>query len=144
MRVKKESEKPGLKLNIRKMKILRAGPITSWITDGGKKWKQWHFSFLGSKITEDGYCSHEIRRQLLLGRKAMTNLDSMLKRKKYFADKGPYSQSLFFPVVVYGYNSWTIKKAEHRTDPFELWCWRRPLRGPWKAKKSTLNTHWKD
>ena len=144
MKVKEESEKLGLKLNSQKTKIIESGPITSWQIDEKTVETVTDFIFLGSKITADGDCSHDITRHLLLGREAMTNLDSMLKRKKYFADKGPYSQSLFFPVVVYGYNSWTIKKAEHRTDPFELWCWRRPLRGPWKAKKSTLNTHWKD
>ena len=113
MRVKKESEKPGLKLNIRKMKILRAGPITSWITDGGKKWKQWHFSFLGSKITEDGDCSQKIKRCLLLLKKAMTNLDSILKSRDIpLLTEACRIKVMVFPVVMYRYESWTIKKAE--------------------------------
>ena len=114
MRVKKESEKPGLKLNIRKMKILRAGPITSWITDGGKKWKQWHFSFLGSKITEDGDCSQKIKRCLLLLKKAMTNLDSILKSRDItLPTKVLLVKAMVFPVVMYGCESRTVKKAEH-------------------------------
>ena len=95
------------------------------------------FSFLGSKITADGDYSHEIKRCLLLGRKAMTNLDSILKSRDYFANKGPYSQGYVFPVVMYGCESWTIKKAEHsRINAFELWCWRRLLRAPWTARRS--------
>ena len=113
LRVKEKSEKVSLKVNIKKNKDHGIWSQHFMANRRGKSRSSDRFSFLGSKITEDGYCSHEIRRQLLLGRKAMTNLDSTLKRKKHhFADKVPYSQSLFFPAVLYGYDSWTIKKAE--------------------------------
>ena len=130
--MKQESEKAGLKLSIQIGKIMASSPATSWQVDG-KQWKQWETIFLGSKITADGDFRH-----LLLGRKAMTNLDSLLKLRHYFADKGPSSQShgLLFPVVMYGCESWTIKKAEHqRIDAFELWCWRL-LRVLWTARRS--------
>ena len=95
------------------------------------------FIFLGSKITADGDCSHEVKKYLVLGRKAMSNLDSILKIRPYFADKGPSSKVMVFPVVMYGYESWTIQKAEHRRiDAFGLWCWRRLLRVPWTARRS--------
>ena len=113
MKVKDESEKVGLKLSIQKTKIMASGPITSWQIDGETMETMTDFIFGGSKITADGDYSHEIKRCLLLGRKAMTNLDSILKSRHYFADKGPSSQSYGFPVVVYGCESWTIKKAEH-------------------------------
>src|SRR5574337_586201 len=103
----------------------------------GKQWKQCQTIFLGSKITADGDCSHEIKRHLLLGRKVMTNLDSILKSRHYFANKGPSSQGYGFSIVMYGCESWTIKKAElRRIDAFELWCWRRLLRVPWTARRS--------
>ena len=131
-----ESEKAGLKLNIQKTKIMASGPITSWQIDGETVTE---FIFLGSKITADGDCSHEIKRRLLLGRKAITNLDSILEQRHYFADKGLSSQSYGFPVVMYGCESWTMKHAEHqRIDAFELWCWRRLLRVPWTARRSNL------
>ena len=133
MKVKEESENVGLKLNIQKIKIMASGPITSWQTDGET------VSDLilgGSKVTVDGDCSHEIKRCLLLGRKVMTNLDSLLKSRHYFANKGPSSQSYVFSVVMYGYERWTLKKAEHqRINAFELWCWRRLLRVPWTARR---------
>jgi len=128
MRVKEESEKPGLKLNIRKTKIMASGLITSRQIDGWEMETVTDFIFLGSKITADGNCSHEIKRRLLLGRKAMTNLDSILKSRD-IANTGPSSQRYGFSMVMYGCESWTIKKAEcQRTDAFELWCWRRLLR----------------
>ena len=140
MKVKEESEKVGLKLNIRKTKIMASSPITSWQIGGETAETVTDFTFLGSKITADGDCSHEIKRRVLLGRKAMTYLSRLhiQKQRYYFANKGPSSQSYgFFPVVIYGCESWTIKKAEHRrTDAFELWCWRRLLRVPWTARKS--------
>ena len=121
MKVKEESEKVGLKLNIQKTKIMASGPITSWQIDGETMETMTDFILGGSKITADGDYSHEIKRCLLLGRKAMTNLDSILKSRHYFAYKGPSSQSYGFPVVVYGCESWTKKKAEHwRIDAFEL------------------------
>ena len=113
MKMKEESEKVGLKLNIQKTKIMASGPITSWQIDEETMETVSNFIFLGSKITSDGDCSHEIKRCLLLGRKAMTNLDSILKSRDYFANKGLSSQSYGFPVVTYGGESWTIKKAEH-------------------------------
>ena len=132
MKVKEESEKFGLKLNIQKTKIMASSPITSWQTDGERV-----ADFRGSKITADGDYSHEIKRCLLLGRKAMRNVDSILKSRHYFAYKGPSSQSYGFPVVVYGCESWTIKKAKcQRIDASELWCWRRLLRIPWTARRS--------
>ena len=132
MKVKEESEKAGLKLSIQKTKIMASSPITSWQIDGETMGTVTDFIFLGSKITADSDCSHEIKRRLLLGRKAMTNLDSI------FADKGLYSQSYGFLVVMYGCESWTIKKAEcRRNDAFQLWCLRRLLRVLWTVR--TLN-----
>ena len=138
MKVKKESEKLGLKLNIQKTKITASGPITSWQIDGETVETVADFIFLGSKITADGDCSHEIKRRLLLGRKVMTNLDSILKSRGItLSTKVCLVKALVFPVVMYGCDSWTIKKAEHRRiDAFELWCWRRLLREPWTAKRS--------
>ena len=137
MKVIEESEKVGLKLNIQKTKIMASGPITPWQIDGERVETGADFIVLGSKITTDGDCSHEIKRCLLLGRKVMTDLDSILKSRDYFANKGLSSQGYGFPVVMYGCESWTMKKAEHRrTDAFELWCWRRLLRVPWSARRS--------
>ena len=126
MKVKEESEKVGLKLNIQKTKIMASGPITSWQIDGETVTD---FICLGSKITADGDCSHEIKRCLLLGRKVMTNLDSIFKsRDTTLPTKVHLVKAMVFPVVMYGCKSWTIKKAEHqRIDAFELWCWRRLL-----------------
>ena len=137
MRVKEESEKVGLKLNIQKSKIMASGPITSWQIDGEAMETVTDY-FLGSKITADGDCSHEIKRHLLLGRKAMTNLESILKsRDLTLPTKVHLVKAMVFPVVTYGCESWTIKKAEHwRIDAFELWCWRRLLRVPWTARRS--------
>ena len=118
------------------MKILASGPITGWQIDEETMETVRYFILGGSKITADGYCSHEIKRCFLLGRKAMTNLDSILKSRD-FTDKCPSSQSYGFPVVMYGCESWTVKKAEHqRIDAFELWCWRRLLRVLWTARRS--------
>ena len=138
MKVKEESEKGGLKLNIQKMKIMASDPITSCQLDGETVETVADFIFGCSKITVDGDFSHEIKRRLLLGRKVMTNLDSILKsREHYFANKGPCSQSYGFPVVMYGCESWTVRKAECRKiDTFELWCWRRLLTVPWTARRS--------
>ena len=138
MRVKEESEKAGLKLNIQKTKIMASGPITLWQIEGGKVEAVTDFLFLGSKITADGDCSHEIKRRLLLGRKTMTNLDSVLKgRDITLLTKVHLTKYTAFPVVMYGYESWTIKKAEHqRIDAFKLWCWRRLLRVPWTSRRS--------
>ena len=104
----------------------------------GKQWKQWHFIFLGSKMTADGDCGHKIKRRLLFGRKAMTNLDSILKSRDItWPTKVHLVKAMVFPVVMNGYESWTVKKAEHwRTDAFELWCWRRLLRVPWTVRRS--------
>ena len=136
MKMKEESEKAGLKLNIQKTKILASGPITSWQIDGETVETMRDFIFLGSKITADGDCSHEIKRRLLLGRKGMTNLDSILKSRD-ITNKDPSSQSYGFSSSRVGCESWTIKKAEHqRIDALELWCWRRLLRVPWTARKS--------
>ena len=136
MKVKEESEKVGLKLNIRKTKIMASGPITSWEIDGETVETVSDFIALGSKITADGDCSHEIKRRLLLGRKAMTNLDSILKSIT-LPTKVCLIKALVFPVVMYGSESWTVKKVEcQRIDAFELWCWRRLLRVPWTAKSS--------
>ena len=134
----KESEKAGLKLNIQKTNIMASGPITSWQTDGETVETVADFIFLGSKITADGDCSHEIKRSLLLGRKVMTNLDSILKsRDTTLPTKVRLVKAMVFPMVMYGYESWTIKKAERRRiDAFELWCWRRLLRVPWTARRS--------
>ena len=135
MKVKEESEKVGLKLNIQKMKIMASGPITSWQIDGETVSD---FIFLGSKITADGDCSHEIKRHLLLGRKVMTNLDSILKSRDItLPTKVCLVKAMVFPVLMYGCESWTVKKAEHwRTDALELWCWRRLFRVLWTARRS--------
>ena len=138
MKVKEESEKVGLKLSIQKTKIMASRPITSWQIDGETVETMTDYIFLGSKITADGDCSHEIKRHLLLERKGMTNLDSILKsRDIILPTKVHLVKAMIFPVVMYGCESWTIKTAEHqRIDAFELWCWRRLLRGPWTAKRS--------
>ena len=127
MKVKRESEKVGLKLNIQKTKIISSGPITSWHIDGEAMETVRNFILGGSKITADGDCSHEIRRRLLLGRKVMTNLDSILKSRDItLPTKICLVKAMVFPVVMYGCESWTVKKAEHqRIDAFELWCWPR-------------------
>ena len=132
MKVKEESEKAGLKLNIQATKIMASSLITSWQIDGEIMETVLDFIFLGSKITADGDCSHEIKRCLLLGRKALTNLDSILKsRDVTLPTKFHLVKAVVFPVVMYGCESCTIKKAEHqRIDAFELWCWRRLLRVP--------------
>ena len=139
MKVKEENEKAGLKLNIQKMKIMASGLITSWQIDRETMETVTDFIFLGSKITADGDCSHEIKRCLLLGRKTMTNLDSILKcRDITLPTKVRIVKAMVFPVVVYTCESWTIKKAEHqRIDDFELWFWRRFLRVPWTAWRSS-------
>jgi len=128
----------GLKLNIQKTKIMASGPITSWQIGGEIMETVTDFIFLGFKITADGDCGHKIKRCLLHGGKAMTNLDSILKSKDItFPAKVCVVQAMVFPVVMYGSESWTIKKAEHqRIDAFELWCWRRLLRVPWTARRS--------
>ena len=154
MKVKVESGKVDLKINIQKTKIMASRPITSWQIDGETVKTVTDFIFLGSKITADGDCSHEIKRCLLLGRKAMTNLDSILKSRDItLPTKIHLVKAMLFPVVMYGCESWTIKKAEHqRIDAFELWCWRILLRVPWSAARSnqsilkeiSLNIHWKD
>ena len=138
MRVKEESEKAGLKLNIQKTKILASGPITSWQIDGETMETVTDFIVLGSKITADGDCSHEIKRRLLLGRKAMTNLDSILKSRDItLPTKVHLVKATVFPVIMYGRESWTIKQAESwRIDTFELWCWKRLLRVHWTARRS--------
>ena len=138
MKVKGESEKVGLKLNIQKTKIMASGPITSWQIDGETLETVAAFTFLGSKISADGDCSHEIKRSLLLGRKVMTNLDSILKSRGItLSTKVCLVKAMVVPVVMYGCESWTIKKAEYqRTEAFELWCWRRLLRVPWTARRS--------
>ena len=138
MKGKEESEKFWLKLNIQKAKIMSSGPITSWQIFGETMETVTDFIFLGSKIIADGDCSHEIKRCLLLGRKAMTKLDSMLKsRDIIWPTKACLVKAMFFPVVMYGCESRTVKKTEHwRTDAFELWSWRRLLRVPWTARRS--------
>ena len=137
MKVKEESEKVGLKLNIQKTKIMASGPITSWEIDGEIVETVSDFIFWGSKITADGDCSHEIKRRLLLGRKVMTNLDSTLKSRDVTLPTKVCLVKAIFPVVMYGCESWTIKKAERqRIDAFELWCWRRLLRVPWTPRRS--------
>ena len=138
MKVKEESEKVGLKLNIQKTKIMASGPITSCQIDGETVETVSDFIFLGSKITADGDCSHEIKRRLLLGRKVMTNLDSILKSRDIpLPTKVHLVKAMVFPVVMYGCESWTVKTAERRRiDAFELWCWRRLLRVPWTARRS--------
>ena len=138
MKVKEESEKVGLKLNIQKTKIMAAGPITSWQIDGETVETVTDFIFLGSKITADSDCGYEIERCLLLGRKAMTDLDSVLKSRDItLLTKVCIVKSMIFPVVMYGCESWTIKKAKcWRTDTFKLWCWKRLLRVSWTAWRS--------
>ena len=136
--MKEESEKVGLKLNIQKIKIMASGPITSWEIDGETVEIVSDFIFWGSKITADGDCSHEIKRCLLLGRKVMTNLDSVFKSRDItLPTKFHLVKAMVFPVVMYGCESWTMKKVEHqRIDAFELWCWRRLLRVPWTVRRS--------
>ena len=138
MKVEEESEKVGLKLNIQKTKIMASGPITSREINGETVETVSDFIFLGSKITADGDCSHEIKRRLLLGRKVMTNLDSILKNRDITLPiKVHLVKAMVFPVVVYGCESWTVNKAEcWRIDAFELWYWRRLLRVPWTARRS--------
>ena len=137
MKVKEDNEKVGLKLNIQKTKIMASSPITSWQIDGETVETVADFIFLGSKITADGDCSHEIKRCLLLGRKVMTNLDSILKSRDItLPTKICLVKAMVFPVVMYGCESWTVKKAEcQRIDAFELWCWRRLLNVPWTARR---------
>ena len=139
MKVKEESEKVGLKLNIQKTKIMASDPITSWQIDGEKSRNSDRLYFWGSDISAEGDCSHEIKRCLLLGRKAMTNLDSILKSRDIaLPTKVRLVKAMVFPVVMYGCESWTIKKAEcRRIDAFELWYWRRLLRVPWTARGPT-------
>ena len=148
-----ESKRVGLKLNIQKTKIMAPGPITSQKIDGETMETVRDFIFLGSKITADGDCSHKIERHLLLGRKAMTNLDSILKSRDITLPTKVHSvKAVVFLVVMYGCESWTIKRAEHqRIDAFELWCWKRLFRIPWTARisnqsilKEILGVHWKD
>ena len=151
MRVKEESKKFSLNLNMQKTKIMASGPITSWEIDGETVETVADFILGGSKITADADCNHEIKRCLLLGRKVMTNLDSILKsRDIMLPTKVCLVKAMVFPVVMYGCESWTIKKAERqRIDALELWWWRRLLRVPWTARrsnqsKSVLGVHWKD
>ena len=150
MKVKEESEKVGLKLNIQKTKIMASGPISSWEIDGGRVETVSDFIFWGSKITADGECSHEIKRHLLLGRKVMTNLDSIFIT---FPTKVRLVKAMVFPVVTYGCESGAIKKVEYRTiDPFQQWRWRKLLQVPWTSRRSNqsilsrsvLGVHWKD
>ena len=135
---KEGSERARLKLNIKKANIMASGPITSWDIEGGKVEVVTDFLFLGSKITADGDCSHEVRRLLLLGRKVMTNLDSVLKSRDItLPTKVCIVKAVFFPVVTYSCEAWTLKKAEcRRIDVLELWCWRRLLIVPWTARRS--------
>ena len=138
IKVREGNEKAGLKLNIQKMKIMISSPITSWQIDGKKIKTKADFIFLGSKIIADSDCSHEIKRCLLFGRKVMINLDSILKSRDITLSTNVHLvKAMVFPVVMYGSESWTMKKAEcQRTDAFELWCWRRLLRVPWTARRS--------
>ena len=138
MKVKEESKKVGLKLNIQKTKIMASDPITSWQIYGETVETVADFIFLDSKITADGDCSHEIKRCSLLGRKVMTNLDHIIKsRDLTLSTKVHLVKAMVFPVVMYGCERWTIKKAEHRRiDDFGLWCWRRLLKVPWTARRS--------
>ena len=138
MKVKEKSEKVGLKLNIQKTKIMTSGPITSWQIDGETMETVAHFTLLGSKITADGDCSHKMKRRTLLGRKVITNLDSILKSRDItLPTKVHLVKAMVFPVVIYGCESWIVKKAEYqRIDAFELWCWRRLLRVPWTERRS--------
>ena len=142
MKVKEESEKTGLKLNIQKTKIMASGPITSWEIDRETVEKVSDFILGGSKITADADCSHEIKRCLLLGRKVMTNPDNIFKSKDItLPTKVHLVKAVVFPVVMYGCESWAVKKAERRRiDAFELWCWRRLLRVPWTARRSNQST----
>ena len=139
MKVKEESEKVGLKLNIQKSKIMASGPITSWQIEGETMETVRDFIFLGSKITADGDCSHEIKRYLLLGRKGMTKIDSILKSRDTALPRKVFIvKAIVFPVVMYAREIWIINKAEcWRIDAFELWCWRRLLRVPWTARRSS-------
>ena len=143
LKVKEENEKVGLKLNIQKTKIMASGPITSWQIDGKTMETVTDFILGGSKITADGDCSHEIKRRLLLGRKVMTDLDSILKSRDITLPTNVrLVKAMVFPVVMYGCESWTIKKTEcQRTDAFELWCWRR-LRVPWTTRSGGWTTSW--
>ena len=136
MKVKEESEKVGLKLNIQKTKIMASGPITSWKIDGETVKTCQTLFWGGSKITADGDCSYEIKGHLLLGRKVMTNLDSILKSRDFtLPTKVHLVKAMVFPLVMYGCESWIVKKAKHqKIDAFELWCWRRLLRVPWTTK----------
>ena len=138
LKVKEKSEKAGLKLNIQKTKIMASCPITSWQIDGETMETVRDFIFWGSKITADGDCSHEIKRGLLLGRKAMINLGSILKSRDITSStKVNLVKAMVFPVVMYGYENWTIKKAEcQRIDAFDMWFWRKLLRVPWTARRS--------
>ena len=152
MKVKEESEKVGLKLNIQKTKIMASGLITSWEIDGETVETVTDFILRGSIITTNGDCSHEIKRWLLLGRKVMTNPDRIFKSRDItLPTKVRLVKAMVFPVVMYGCESWTVKKAEHRRiGTFELWCWRRLLRVPWTARRSTrpserrsgMGVHW--
>ena len=156
MKVKEDSEKVGLKLNIQKTKIMASDSITSWQIDGQIVETVADFIFLGSKITTDGNCSHEIKRCLLLGRKVMTNLDSILKSRDIsLPTKARLVKAMISPVVMYGCENWTVKKAERRRiDAFELWCWGKLSRVPWTARRSNqsnlkeirsvLGVLWKD
>ena len=139
MKVKEERGKVGLKFSIQKTNIMASGPITSWEIDGETVETVSGFIFLGSKITADGDCSHELRRRSLLRRKVMTKLDSIFKSRDItLPTKVHLVRAMAFPVVMYGYESWTIKKAEHRIiEAFELWCWRRLLRVPWTSRRSS-------
>ena len=142
MKMKEESEKASLKLNIQKTKIMASSPITSWQIDGETMETVRDFIFLGSKITADGDYSHEIKRHLLLGRKAMTKLDSILKSRDITLPKKVHIvKAMIFPIVIYGCEIWTIRKAEsQRINAFELWCWRRLLRIPWTTRRSNQST----
>ena len=154
MKVKEESEKVGLNLNIQKSKVMTSSPITSWEVDGETVETVSDFIFWGSKITADGDCSHEIKRCLLLARKVVTNLDSILKSRDItLPTKVCLVKAVVFPVIMYGCESWTVNKAEcQKIDAFELWCWRRLLRVPWTARRSNQSilketspgVHWKD
>ena len=145
MRVEEVSERAELRLNIKKAMTMASSPITAWQIEGETMKVVTGFLFLGSKITADGDCSHEIRRWLLLGRKAMTNLDTVLKSRDItLLTKVCIVKAMVFPVVKYGCKSWTVKAEHQRIDAFKLWCWRRLLKVPWKARRSTLNIHRKD
>ena len=154
MKVKEENEKVGLKLNFQKTKIMASGPITSWQIDGETVETVVNLFWWGSKITADGDCNHEVKRHLLLGRKVMPNLDSILKSRDItLPTKVRLVKAMVFPLVMYECESWTVKKSEcQRIDAFELWCWRRLLRVPWTARRSnqsilkeiSLSVHWKD